>query len=118
MRTLKKKLNRKKGALVEFVPKVLWSYRTTTRTPIRETPFSFTYRTKAAIRAEIGSPSFRVSHYNPKLNDEGIKLHMDLLQERKDKATVNPRKFKVRDWVLRKVSLMTKDPTEAKLAPK
>jgi hypothetical protein len=83
----------------------------------------------------MGSLSFMVSYYNPGLNDEGINLHLDLLQERRDEAQitwttyqhrrayffnkkVNPRKFQVRDWVLRKVSLMTKDPAEGKVAPK
>jgi len=32
--------------------------------------------------------------------------------------TVNARKFQVGDWVLRKVNLMTRDPTEGKLAAK
>jgi hypothetical protein len=83
----------------------------------------------------VGSPSFRVFHYNPGLNDEGISLHLDLLQERREETLiiwiayqhrmaryfnniVNPRKFQVRDWVLRKVSLMTKDPAQGMLAPK
>jgi hypothetical protein len=42
-RTLKKKLEQKKGAWVEFVPEVLWSYRTTIRTPIGKTSFSPTF---------------------------------------------------------------------------
>jgi hypothetical protein len=75
-----------------------------------------------------------VSHYNPGLNKEGIKLNLDLLQERRDEAhvtwaayqdraaryfnkTVNPWKFQLGDWVLRKVSPITKDPTEGKLRP-
>lgn len=87
------------------------------------------------IPAKVGSLSFRVSHYNPGLNDEGITLHLDLLQERRDEARitwaayqrrvaryfnkiVNPRKFQVGDWVMRKVNLMTKDPAEGKLAAK
>jgi hypothetical protein len=83
----------------------------------------------------VGSPSFRVAYYNPGLNDERVKLHLDLLQEKRDDAQVTwaayrnwtaryfnkmvfPKKFQVGDWVLRKVSLMTKDPTEGKMAPK
>jgi hypothetical protein len=76
-----------------------------------------------------------VSHYNLGLNDEGISLHLDLLQERRDEAqiiwvayqrrvacyfnkTMNPRKFQVGDWVLRKVNLMNKDLVEGKLVAK
>jgi hypothetical protein len=69
---------------VEFVPEVLWSYHTTIRTPTGETPFSLTFGTEAVITAEVGSSSFRVSHYNLGLNDEGISLHLDLLQEKRE----------------------------------
>jgi len=79
VRTLKKKLEKKKGAWVEYIPEVLWSYRTTSRTLTGETPFSLTYGTEAVIPAEVGSPSFRVAYYNSGLNDESIKLHLDLL---------------------------------------
>jgi hypothetical protein len=128
----KKKHNQKKGAWVEFVPEVLWSYHTTIRTPTGETPFSLTFGTEAVITAEVGSSSFRVSHYNLGLNDEGISLHLDLLQEKREEAQatyqqqathyfnkkVNPRNVKIRDWVIRKMSLATKDPVERKFAPK
>jgi ribonuclease HI len=134
MKILKKKLTEKKGAWVEFIPEVLWSYRTTTRTPTGETPYSLTFGTEAVIPAEIGSPSFRVSHYNPGLNDVGINLHLDLLPEKREEATVRmaayqqksaqyfnkkvrPRSFKLGDWVLRRVTIATKNPTEGKLGP-
>jgi hypothetical protein len=134
LKTLKKKLDRKKGAWDEYVPEVLWAYRTTTRTPTGATLFSLTCGSEAVIPVEVGSPSFRVSYYNPGLNDEGMKLNLDLLQERRDEThvtwaayqyrasryynkTVNPRKFQLGDWVLRKVSPITKDPTELKLGP-
>jgi ribonuclease HI len=134
MRTLKKKLTDKKGAWVEFIPEVLWSYRTTTRTPTAETPYSLAFGTEAVVPAEVGSPSFRIAHYNPGLNDEGINLHLDLLHERREAATirmasyqqrtaqyfnrkVRPRSFKIGDWVLRKVTIATKDPTQGKLGP-
>jgi hypothetical protein len=73
---------------VNYVPEVLWAYRTTTQTPTGETQFSLSYGTEAVISAEVGSPRFRMSHYNPGLNDEGIKFHLDLLQERRDEAQV------------------------------
>jgi transposase InsO family protein len=59
--TLKKKLHRRKGLWVEYVSEVLWSYRTTARTPTRETPFSLAYGTEAVIPVKIGSPSYSVS---------------------------------------------------------
>jgi hypothetical protein len=77
--TLKKKLDRWKGLWVEYVPEVSWSYRTTARTPTGETLFSLAYGTEAVIPVEIGSPSYRVSQYDPNHNREGISLHLDLL---------------------------------------
>jgi hypothetical protein len=53
-----------------------------------ETPFSLTYGTKAVILAEVGSPSSRAAYYNTGLNDEKVKLHLDLLQEKRDDAQV------------------------------
>jgi hypothetical protein len=90
---------------------------------------------EAVIPVEVGSPSFRVAHYNPGLNEEGVSLHLDLLQERREDAhtacaayqsrvaryydkTVKPREFKVGNWVLRKVNLMTQEPADGKLGPK
>jgi hypothetical protein len=133
--TLKKKLDRRKGLWVEYVPEVLWSYRTTAKTPTGETPFSLAYGTEAVIPVEIGSSSHRVQHYDPTQNGEGISACLDLLQERRDNAqavheayrarvaryynkTVDPRKFKVGDWVLRKLNIMTRDPVEGKFNAK
>jgi hypothetical protein len=87
------------------------------------------------IPVEIGSPSHRVLHYDPTQNNEGISACLDLLQERRDNAQavheaysarvaryynkmVDPRKFKVGDWVLRKLNIMTRDPAEGKFNAK
>jgi len=132
---MKKKLGPKKGAWVEYLPEVLWSYRTTVKTATGETPFALTYGMEAVLPVEVGSPSFRVAHYNPGLNEDGINLQLDLLQERREDARVasaayqsrvakyydkrvKPRSFGVGDWVLRKVNLMTKEPADGKLGPK
>jgi len=88
MITLKKKLQQKKGAWVEYILEVFWSYRITVRTPTSNTPFSLTCGTEAVIPAEKGSPSFKVAYYNPGLNDEGINLNLNLLQEKRDNAQV------------------------------
>jgi hypothetical protein len=75
-----------------------------------------------------------VETYKAETNDEGLKLHLDLLQEKRDRAQitmsayqervaryfnkkVKPRSFRVGDLVLRKVTLATRDSTEGKLAP-
>ncbi|KAL5782342.1 hypothetical protein ACOSP7_007371 [Xanthoceras sorbifolium] len=48
--TLKTKLEVKKGAWAYELLKVLWAYRTTTRSTIRETPFSMVYGTKVKLQ--------------------------------------------------------------------
>jgi len=104
-------------------------------TPTDEAPFSLAYSMEEVILVEVGSSSFRVSHYNLGLNDEGIALHLDLLQERRDEAqvswvayqrqvkrcfdkTVCPINFQVGDWVLKRASLTTRDRTDGKLEAK
>ena len=133
-KTLKKKLGDRKGDWADDLPKVLWAYRTTKRTPTEETPYALAFGIEAIIPTELGLGSYRVETFKPETNDEGLKLHLNLLQEKRDQAQitisayqeraakyfnrkVKPRSFKVEDLVLRKVTLATKDPTEGKLAP-
>ncbi|XP_059432644.1 uncharacterized protein LOC132165945 [Corylus avellana] len=85
---LKKKLDQHKWGWAESLPEVLWAYRTTKRTPTEETPFALAYETKCVIPAEVGSGSFRVDTFNSNRNGEGLKLHLDLLQEKQDQAQV------------------------------
>jgi hypothetical protein len=120
--------------LGERSPEVLWAYRTTRRTPTEETPYALAFRAEAIILAELGSGSLRVETYKVETNDEGLKLHLDLLKEKRDRAQitmsayqervaryfnrkVKPRSFMVGDLVLRKVTLATRDSAEGKLAP-
>jgi hypothetical protein len=131
---LKKKMGDRNGDWVDDLLEVLWAYRTMKRTPTEETPYALAFRTEAIIPAELGSKSFQVENYKQETNDEGLKLHLDLLQEKRDRAQitmaayqervaryfnrkVKPRSFKVGDLVLRKVTLTTKDSDEGKLAP-
>jgi hypothetical protein len=93
------------------------------------------FGSEAIIVVEIGSISMRVQYYDPVNNDEGLKLSLDLIEERREKASLTlaayqqrasqyfnqqvcPRKFVIGDWVMRKVIIATKDPAEGKLAPK
>ena len=54
---LKTKLEEHKGFWADELPKVLWAYRTTSRTSTGETPFSLAYRVEAMIPVEVGVPS-------------------------------------------------------------
>ena len=52
--TLKTKLEDLKGKWVEYLPEVLWAYRTTRKSATQETPFALAFGTKAVAAVEIG----------------------------------------------------------------
>jgi hypothetical protein len=81
---LKKKLGDKKRDWTDNLPEVLWAYRTTKRTPTEETPYALAFGTEAIIPVELGSGSLRVEAYKAEPNNKGLKLHLDLLQEKRD----------------------------------
>ena len=70
-----------KGIWPEELPSVLWAYRTTARTPTRETLFRLAYGSEAVIPAEVGLTSYRVDNHDKWRNDEAMRLQLDLLNE-------------------------------------
>ena len=60
---------------------VLWAYRTTIRTPTRETHFRLAYGHEAVILVKVGLTNHRVSHHDKGRNEEGMRLQLDLLDE-------------------------------------
>ena len=78
---IKTQLKGTKGIWSDELPGVLWAYRTTFRTPTGETPFHFTFGTKAVISVEVGLTSYQISHHDEERNEEGIRLQLDLLDE-------------------------------------
>jgi ribonuclease HI len=76
---LKKKLGDRKGDWAEDLPEVLWAYRTTKKTVTEETPYALTFGTEAVVPVEIGLGSYRVEAFQPRTNDQGLRLHLDLL---------------------------------------
>ena len=59
----------------------MWAYRTTVRTPIRETPFRLAYRSEAVILAKVGLTSYKVRNHDESKNDKAIRLQLDLVDE-------------------------------------
>ncbi|KAM2501616.1 hypothetical protein ACFX1W_032266 [Malus domestica] len=59
-RTLKTSLDKAKDCRPEFVPQVLWSYRTSYRTSTGETPFTLAFGTEAVVLVELKQAKFRV----------------------------------------------------------
>ena len=85
---LKKRLDDAKGKWIEELPHVLWTYQTTPRKSIGETPFSMTYGAEAVIPLENGFPTMRTSTFTLNGNDELLKKSLDLIKERRENAMV------------------------------
>ena len=51
---LKTKLEDLKGKWVEYLPEVLWAYRTTRKSATQETPFALAFGTEVVAPVEIG----------------------------------------------------------------
>jgi hypothetical protein len=132
---IKQKLEERKGTWAYELHETLWAYRMTLRTATGDTPYGLAFGSEVVIPVEIGSMSTRVQYYDPVKNDKGLKLSLDLIEEKREKASltmaayqqrasqyfnqrVRPCKFVIGDWVLRKVTVATKDTAEGKLAPK
>ncbi|XP_074361821.1 uncharacterized protein LOC141701983 [Apium graveolens] len=94
LRGLEKRLEESKKNWPDELPKVLWSYRTTSRTGTSETPFKLAYGTEARLPVKIGSPSHRVVNFDEGSNIEGLKTNLKLLDEVKDWAVEKMESYK------------------------
>ena len=88
MNGLKKRLTDVKERWVEELPHVLWTYRTTPRRSIGETPFSMTYWAEAVIPLETSFPTLKTSSFCPSNNNELLEKSLDLIEERRERAMV------------------------------
>ena len=67
---------------------ILWTYKTTPRRLIGETPFSMTYGDEAVIPLETGFPTLRTSSFNPSDNNGLLEKSFDFIEERRESAMV------------------------------
>uniref|UniRef100_A0A2N9I556 RNA-directed DNA polymerase n=1 Tax=Fagus sylvatica TaxID=28930 RepID=A0A2N9I556_FAGSY len=86
LKQIKTRLEGAKSMWVEELPSVLWAYRTTVRTPTKETPFKLTFGTEAVIPVEIGLTTFRTTFHREEENEGQLCLNLDLLDETREKA--------------------------------
>ena len=131
---LKTKFEDLKGKWVEYLPEVLWAYRTTRKSATQETPFALAFGTKAVALVEIELKSPRIELASVEHNKEALRLNLDLLDEKREQVLkhtedyqrkmtryydrkVKPRSYKPSDLVLKKVLPARKDPTHGKLGP-
>ncbi|GJW39725.1 reverse transcriptase domain-containing protein [Tanacetum coccineum] len=61
-----------------------------------DTPFSLTYETEAVILAEIGMPTLRTAEVDLVQNNEALEINLDLLEERREEATICEAKSKAK----------------------
>ena len=93
LKIIKTKLDDAKGAWPEELPNVLWAYRTTARTPTRETPFRLTYGTETVIPVEVGVTSTKRAAFSEEGNDDKLRLNLDCLDKVRDKASNKMAKY-------------------------
>nr|GEV30126.1 reverse transcriptase domain-containing protein [Tanacetum cinerariifolium] len=79
---------------VEELPHVFWDHRTMIKSNHGDTPFSLTYGTETVIPTEIGMPTYRTAAVDVVNNDEELRLNLDLLEERRERATICEAKAK------------------------
>ena len=119
---------------LDELPSVLWAYRTTVRTPIRETPFWLAYRSEVVISTKVQLTSYRVVNHDESKNDKAMCLQLDLVDEvratveqrlawyqnlmaKHYNSKIRHRDFQVGDLVLRKIMGATRDAFQGKLGP-
>ena len=81
LKIIKTCLEGAKGVWPDELPGVLWAYRTTVRTPTRETPFKLAYGSEAVIPAEVHVANHKVMKYQDEENEEQLHLNLDLIDE-------------------------------------
>ena len=131
---LKTKLEDLKGNWVEYLPEVLWAYRTTQKSATRETPFALAFGTEAVAPVEVGIKSPRIKLASKEHNDEALRLNLELLVEKREQVQrrteeyqrktaryynkkVKPRSYTPGDLVLKKLLPARKNPAHGKLSP-
>ena len=83
---LKTKLENLKGKWVEYLPEVLWEYRTTRKSTTQETLFALAFGTESVAPIEVGLKSPRVEFANTEHNEEILRLNLDVLEEKREQV--------------------------------
>ena len=83
---LKTKLEDLKGKWVEYLPEVLWAYRTTRKSTTQETPFAVAFGTEAVAPVKVGVRSPRIEFASTERNEEALRLNLDLLEEKREQV--------------------------------
>ncbi|XP_074353957.1 uncharacterized protein LOC141692898 [Apium graveolens] len=119
---LKKKVVRSRNTWADELLPILWACRTTCKVTIEATPFMLAYGAEVVVPLEITHKSPKIKAYEPEINEEGIRLALDLIDEVRYEANtrnaehrrrvslyynirVKERFFQQGDLVLRKIKV-------------
>ena len=83
---MKNKLENLKGKWVEYLPEVLWAYKTIRKSATRETLLALAFSTEEITPIEVGLKSPRVEFASAEHNEESLRLNLDLLEEKQGQA--------------------------------
>ena len=115
---LKTKLEGLKGKWVEYLPEVLWAYRTTRKLATQKTPFALAFGTEGVAPIEIGLKSLRIELASVGHNEEALRLNLDLLDEKRDQVLKRIEDYQRNTArTHRKLLPVRKDRTHRKLGP-
>ncbi|GJS38300.1 reverse transcriptase domain-containing protein [Tanacetum coccineum] len=80
----------------EELPHVIWAHRIMIKFNHGDTLFSLTYGTEAVIPAKIRMPTYRTVAVDAVLNDEELRLNLDLLEEKRKCVAICEAKAKLK----------------------
>ncbi|GJY01796.1 reverse transcriptase domain-containing protein [Tanacetum coccineum] len=93
---IKARLDERSKNWLEEISHVLWAHRTMIKSSNGETPFSLTYGTEVVIPVEISMPTLRTAEVDIIKNNEALEINLDLLEERREQATIQEAKRKAK----------------------
>nr|GEU40772.1 reverse transcriptase domain-containing protein [Tanacetum cinerariifolium] len=92
----KARLDARSKNWMEEISHVLWAHRTMIKSSNGDTRFSLTYETEAVVPTEIGMPTLMIAEVDMVQNDEALKINLDLLEERREHATIREARSKAK----------------------
>ncbi|GJW07749.1 reverse transcriptase domain-containing protein, partial [Tanacetum coccineum] len=92
---IKARLGENNKNWLEELPHVLWAHRTMIKSSNDDTTFLLTYGTEAVIPAEIGMPTYRTTTVDVIHNDDELRLNLDLVEERRERAVIREAQAKL-----------------------
>lgn len=91
---IKKRLGKANGNWADELQHMLWTYRTTVRTPTKETPFRLVYGMEAVIPIVVTIQTTRTNNPQTRSNTGKFWKNMDLLEEKREEAAIRQANFK------------------------